>query len=376
MDLLEKLYFDVSKGYVGANKLYKQAKAIDPSITMKQVKQFYNNHQQTQLFKRIPKPSNLPIVGNLGWFQVDLIFYEAYKRQNSNYIGAFIAVGIVNRYGYGYPIKSKSAEEINRVMNVFIADVDRHAQKLYAIETDSGTEFLNSKVQKTLQDHGIVHYPKETGQHTSLGKIDRFSRTIKQYISRYMVANNTARWVDVFPDLIKNYNSSYNTALGTTPNDLSDKKEKRILQDTVDDFLEKTALNTKYVKVGSFVRLPQIKQQFGKEGQTYTKPIYEVVDLSASKIWVKNTENGNELKRSYNVNQVQVVKRPKSVLEIPRTDNPEGALLIPRADSSIPIRIDHINAAKKQAAIERKLRREGIEANYSTEPRLTRSGNR
>ena len=160
---------------------------------MKQIKQFYKNFDQTQLFKPIPKPSNLPIVGNIGWFQVDLIFYEAYKRQNSGYIGAFIAVGIVNRYGYGYPIKSKSAEEINRVMNIFIEDVNKHAQKLYAIETDSGSEFLNSKVQRTLEEHGIAHYAKETGQHTSLGKIDRFSRTIKQYISRYMVANDTVR---------------------------------------------------------------------------------------------------------------------------------------------------------------------------------------
>ena len=268
-DLLETLYHNINKGYVGANKLYKQAKLIDPSITMKQIKQFYKNFDQTQLFKPIPKPSNLPIVGNIGWFQVDLIFYEAYKRQNSGYIGAFIAVGIVNRYGYGYPIKSKSAEEINRVMNIFIEDVNKHAQKLYAIETDSGSEFLNSKVQRTLEEHGIAHYAKETGQHTSLGKIDRFSRTIKQYISRYMVANDTVRWVDVFSDLIKNYNDSYNTAIGTTPNKLSSKKEKQILQETVDSFLEKTALNTKYVRVGSVVRLPLIKTQFGFDQNSY-----------------------------------------------------------------------------------------------------------
>ena len=152
----------------------------------------------------------------------------------------------------------------------------------------------------------------------------------------------------------------------------------------MDSFLEKTALNTKYVKVGSFVRLPLIKTQFGKEGQTYTKAIYEVVEISASKIWVRNIENGNELKRSYNVNQVQVVKPPKSVSPISDTDQinqAKSVVGIPATDQidraktnmGIPI-MDQIDQAKKQAAIERKIKRMGLEPNYSTEDRKTRRG--
>ena len=203
MDLLKRLYNDPKQGYVGQTKLYKLAKGKDPSITMKQVKEFYKTNGQTQLFKPIPKATNLPIVGNIGWYQIDLIFYDAYKKKNSNYTGAFIAIGIVNRYAYGYPIKSKSANDIDEVIKKFIQDSNNDGKKVVVVESDSGTEFLNKQVQKTLRDNNIVHYPKETGQHTSLGKIDRFSRTIKQYISRYMVANNTVRWIDIFPVLTK-----------------------------------------------------------------------------------------------------------------------------------------------------------------------------
>ena len=66
-------------------------------------------------------------------------------------------------------------------------------------------------------------------------------------------------------------------------------------------------------------------------------------------------------------NQVQVVKPAKSNVGIPILDQ------INQAKSVSPISdTDQINQAKKQAAIERKIKRMGLEPNYSTEDRKTR----
>ncbi len=48
--LLEKIYNNPKTGFVGAEKLLKRAKQIDPKITMKHVKLFLNDNPINQVF--------------------------------------------------------------------------------------------------------------------------------------------------------------------------------------------------------------------------------------------------------------------------------------------------------------------------------------
>lgn len=310
MDLLSKLYKDPETGYIGREQLYRKAKEIDESITRKDVNNFFDSMTTNQLLHKVPKPTNMPILGNVGFYQGDLIFYPKYKNQNRGYSGAFIAVGINSRYAYGIPFKKKTAEEINEILESFIERANKDGRPVMALETDNGSEFTNKQAQKIFVDNGINHITFDVGNHRALGKIDRFSRTIKNYITRYMTEQNTTNWIDVFEVLIRNYNNTYHSAIDMKPKDVSLKKEKDILDETFSNSLER--VSTKKLNVGDYVRTPLIKKAFEKEGQRYSNQVYIVDSIGLNKVSIRNMD-GELVNKRYNINQL--LKVPKNSVE-------------------------------------------------------------
>ena len=57
------------------------------------------------------------------------------------------------------------------------------------------------------------------------------------------------------------------------------------------------------IKVGDFIRIPNKKSTFEKEGETYSKSIYAVNSVTDSKKEIKKI-HGNILKTTYNIFQV------------------------------------------------------------------------
>ena len=50
--------------------------------------------------------------------------------------------------------------------------------------------------------------------------IERFNRTLRGRIDKYMTTNKTKKYIDVLNKLVKNYNNTVNSATGEIPNDL------------------------------------------------------------------------------------------------------------------------------------------------------------
>ena len=327
-DFLRELYTNPETGFLGKDRLYRKAKELNPKITKKDVDLFFATNSTSQLHQTVSKPTNMPILGNLGFYQADLIFYPRYKKQNRGYTGALIAININSRKGYGYPFKTKKAKEINKLLEEFIEDAEP-----LVIETDSGSEFLNKGAKQIYEKYGIVHNVGEVGNHRFLGKIDRFSRTIKSYISKYMTENDMTRWIDIFPKIINNYNNSYHSVIKMNPIDVDIEKEEDILNQTLENSLNK--VSNKDLKVGDFVRVPLIKRQFQKEGQNYSNKVYEVVHVGINKVRLKDND------KTYNINQ-----------------------LLEDQKGSIEMETQNIKQADKKARVERKVKfQEGIEMN-------------
>ena len=47
--------------------------------------------------------------------------------------------------------------------------------------------------------------------------MERFNRTLKEKMWRYLTYKNTERWVDVLPQLIKGYNLTHHRIIGRAP---------------------------------------------------------------------------------------------------------------------------------------------------------------
>ena len=81
------------------------------------------------------------------------------------------------------------------------------------MQTDRESEFLNSEVQMVFRNHNVHHYSSHNYQIKS-GVVERFNRTLKSRMFRYLTHHNTRKWVDILPDLIKAYNGSFHRTIG------------------------------------------------------------------------------------------------------------------------------------------------------------------
>ena len=341
MELLSRLYNDPSTGFVGKDKLYRQAKAIDSKITRKQVSDFFEQNVVEQVHrKRKKSEKGQPIRGPLNSIQMDLIFYP-YPKQNDGYNTILTAVGINNRIGYAIPMKGKTATEAARAIEELIKQAKKKGHPFYLVESDSGSEFINQMVQKVLAKDDINHITGQEGDHNWNGKIERFNRTIKAMISKYMTANNTTRWIDALPRFVKNYNNSFHRAIQMEPSKVDEAKEKQIMEDQTLQAL--TRISEVDINPGDKVRLPNKRGTFEKEGQNYSNEVYTVDKIGWARLTVKK-EDGTPIKKNYKISEV---------LKVPK--------------NSKSIQTESIKSAKKDAQVKQRVRKEGVEIN--TEPR-------
>ena len=99
-----------------------------------------------------------------------------------------------------------------------------------------------------IKERGIAIQFIDVGDHKRLGIVDRFVRTLREKINKYMAMFNTTKYIDVLPKIISNYNSSYHSGIKKVPNDVEEDDE---------DVIKVT--NRKYNKA----KLEEIKLNFG-----------------------------------------------------------------------------------------------------------------
>ena len=63
----------------------------------------------------------------------------------------------------------------------------------------------------------------DVGDHKRLGIVDRFVRTLREKINKYMIMFNTTKQIEVLPQIISN-NSSYHSGIKKAPNDVDDEE--------------------------------------------------------------------------------------------------------------------------------------------------------
>ena len=84
------------------------------------------------------------------------------------------------------------------------------------VQSDKGTEFINSTFQSMLRRQNIKFYTSEN-EDIKAAVVERFNRTLKTKMYRYFTAKNTRRYIDVLPDLLHSYNHTYHRSIGMAP---------------------------------------------------------------------------------------------------------------------------------------------------------------
>ena len=76
------------------------------------------------------------------------------------------------------------------------------------IKCDNGSEFLSN-----VKERGIDVRYVDVKDHHKLGIVDRFCRTLRERINKYLSMFNTTKYINVLPKIISNYNSSYHSGI-------------------------------------------------------------------------------------------------------------------------------------------------------------------
>jgi hypothetical protein len=277
--------------------------------SQKEVKDFIETQKVGQLHKPVQKVKrNLKHITSSSpdeiW-QIDLLDYQKYSRQNRGFKYIFICVDVFTRQARAEPIKNKTSTSTDDAFK----KITKQNQP-QAIYSDDGNEW-KGEFKDLLKDKDIIHIVNDYGDHNSLGIIDRFSRTIKTMIAKYMTANETKKWIDVLPRLIELYNRTPHSGIENIKPEVAGEREniRRIGTLNFEKREHNNQVNKKAndIKVGDHVRVQRLKGTFEKGYTiTYTKEVYKVVKTTAQKA---ELDNG----KSYKKNKLMKVGSPEGI---------------------------------------------------------------
>ncbi len=124
-----------------------------------------------------------------------------------------------------------------------------------------------------MKKHDINHFATATDLKASV--VERFNRTLKSRMWRFLTATNSRRYIDVLQDIIQGYNTSYHRSIRMRPVDVDKVNEGQVFQNLYGDIKkQKTVFN---FKVGDVVRISKVRGPFAKGyEQNYTEEFFTV----------------------------------------------------------------------------------------------------
>lgn len=129
--------------------------------------------------------------------------------------------------------------------------------------SDQGKEFLNSNFRTLLKKRNIdLRTSKDADVKGSV--IERFNQTVLTKVHKYLTREKTNHYLDVLPDILKNYNETPHSATGLAPNRITHRnKEKVWLRLHKAKSRERTKRETRF-RLGDTVLIPKRKKPFSK----------------------------------------------------------------------------------------------------------------
>ncbi len=126
---------------------------------------------------------------------------------------------------------------------------------------DKGNEFINKKFQDLLKKNNIYWFSNNSNLKASI--VERFNRTLKTKMLRYLTEMGHKRWKDVINYLVYNYNNSYHRSIKMTPVEGSIKENESTVYKNLHGESEMFKKSNKF-NVGDKVRISKWKETFEK----------------------------------------------------------------------------------------------------------------
>ena len=188
-------------------------------------------------------------------WQADLVDLTSLAPQNDGYRYILSIIDVFSKFAWTVPLRNKKGITICEAFQKIIIE-----RKPNFLQTDKGTEFLNSNFQLLLRENGIKFYTSQN-EDIKCAVVERFNRTLKSRMFRYFTYKSSMRYVDILNSLTSAYNDSFHRSIKASPNSVNLDNEDEIRKKLYAP--KRLPLRWKF-HVGDKVRLCQAKRVFKK----------------------------------------------------------------------------------------------------------------
>ena len=264
--LLEKYKETGSPGaYYGVDKFYKAInKNGQRKVSKKQVTNFLLNVQAYTLHRNIRRkfPRRKVIAPFMGYqIDVDCAYMPDNIDLNEGYGYFLVAIDCFSKLAFTKALKSLKAVEVSKALEHLFS---KFPFRIINCHSDSGSEFKAAITQRLFKKLGIKHFVSLNETKSSVA--ERFIKSIKSLLYRYMTSENTGKWVDQIENITDTYNNSFHSTIKRSPASVTQQDEYTLWKQVYDKPDKTTKTTTEHhLKLNDTVRLSSIKGKFDRD---------------------------------------------------------------------------------------------------------------
>ena len=225
-------------------------------MTQKDIKIFIN-----KIYSKGPRksyPTNKTDVHHIDeiW-SLDILDLKDYgPKNNRGYRYVLVIIDNFSKFSWTVLLKNKNAQTIKDSFENILVSSKRSPN---LIESDRGKEFYNNNFQDFLNKINI----KLHSRNSSYGAVfaERFNRTIRDLLKKIDFEQSDAKWIDILPTIMKQYNKRIHSSTRLTPIQASLKKNEGYVYKIL---LDKRKKVTPKFQINDLVRVADLKRTFSK----------------------------------------------------------------------------------------------------------------
>lgn len=215
------------------------------------------------LFKAVKKFRRRKVVvfGNDDVYSIDLADVSNMSHDNAGVKFLLVIVDCFSRFAWVIPLKNKN--------KITVLDAFKSLKKLpRKLWGDQGGEWVNKEFNTFCKENNVGLY--HTFGESKSAIAERFIRTLRDLIMRFMLENNTSKYIKNLPEIVDGYNTSVHRSIKETPQDVYESKVE-ILGEPIINMIN---VPTKF-KVDDPVRISKVKNTFEKDHTTrWSKEVF------------------------------------------------------------------------------------------------------
>ena len=236
---------------------------------------------------------------------VDFAGMQLLSKYNKGITFLLCVIDIFSKYAWVVPLKDKKGISIVKAFQSILKQSNRKPNEIWV---DKGSEFYNAYFKKWLRENNIVMYSTHNEGKSAVA--ERFIRTIKSKIYKYITSISKNVYIDKLDDIVDEYNNTYHTTIKVKPIDVKDNTN-------INTSKEINNKDSKF-KVGDYVRISKYKNIFAKGYMSnWSEEVFVIKKIKNTVPWtyVINDLNDEEIIGTFYEKELQKTSQEEFRIE-------------------------------------------------------------